>query len=298
MELDDPLVTTVVGSYPARPSKSALSDSYYRSEDPYLESIEESVEAQLDAGIDLISDGQTRMDMIRLFADGLRGFRLKDRVKIVSEIGFTGPITVKDQKQVKKIANDTLLKGIITGPWTMVNGCENEHYDDKREAVEDTAEALHEEAEALAEVCDVVQVDEPFLSNEFPDFVVEAVEKVLNVNKTTAVHICGDIEPVIDKVVELDVDILDHEFAANPSLFDTYSEMDFQQRMAVGVVTTEPKVEKVSTIVERIERGMDEFGPNIMLDPDCGLRHLEERTAKKKLENLVKARNVIEDERS
>ena len=59
---DIPLLTTAVGSYP--PGDLAPKRAVQR-----------AVEDQIAAGIDLISDGQVRTDIISLFAAGIPGFQ-------------------------------------------------------------------------------------------------------------------------------------------------------------------------------------------------------------------------------
>ena len=59
---DIPLLTTAVGSYPP-------------GDLPPKRAIQQAMEDQIAAGIDLISDGQVRADMISLFAAGIPGFR-------------------------------------------------------------------------------------------------------------------------------------------------------------------------------------------------------------------------------
>ncbi len=299
MDLERPLLTTVVGSYPSKPSKRELASSYFTREDPYKESIVKAVDSQVDAGIEIISDGQTRNGMIELFTQDLRGFRIKERFEIIGEISFKGPITVEDQRSVRDMLPDnTMLKGIITGPWTLVKSCENKYYDSEEEAAWDTAEALKKEAQALAEVCDIIQLDEPLFSVDYPEQAKELVETVLDIDKPTALHACGDVSSIAEELVEFDIDILDHEFAENPGLYDVYSELDFNHRLAVGVVTTKTPVEDVDTIKKRIEKAVDIFGTKTMIDPDCGLRNLPEKAAFEKLKNMVKARDVVLNERS
>jgi len=299
MDLNQELITTVVGSYPARPSNDSMARSYFKDVDPFVESIEEAVQDQLDAGIELISDGQTRGGIVELFAENLKGYRMKRRLEIISDIEYRGPITVKDQSKLKNsLPEDIGLKGIITGPWTLVKSSYNIHYDDTKEAVMDTAEALSYEAEKLSDICDIVQIDEPYLSIEFGSCVKNAIERVFPNNTTTKLHVCGDVSDIAEDLVELDVDILDHEFAANPQLLEIYDDISFSQRLSLGVVTTEPRIEEVDEIKHRIDRAVEYFGSDIFIDPDCGLRNLKTETAFKKLKNMVEARNGVLDERS
>ncbi|MDD1664670.1 MAG: methionine synthase, partial [Methanomicrobiales archaeon] len=64
------LPTTVVGSYPVVKSTSLRSLM-----DPLKSAVETAVADQLSAGIDIISDGQVRGDMITAFASRLPGVR-------------------------------------------------------------------------------------------------------------------------------------------------------------------------------------------------------------------------------
>ena len=54
------------------------------------------------------------------------------------------------------------------------------------------------------------------------------------------------------------------------------------------------EVESVDTISERIKKGIDCVGHGrLLLDPDCGLRQLPPDAARAKLENMVKARDMV-----
>ncbi|MFO7791361.1 MAG: hypothetical protein R6W73_00060 [Candidatus Saliniplasma sp.] len=298
MDFNQDLITTVVGSYPVKPPNDSLGRSYFEDLDPFIESIEEAVKAQLDNGIELISDGQTRGGMIEIFADKLKGYRMKKRPEIVSDIEYRVPITVKDQAKIKNgLPDDIGLKGIVTGPWTLVKSSHDLHYEDPKEAVMDTAEALKIEVQELSKVCDVIQIDEPFLSVESSGYAKDALETLLPKDTNTALHVCGDVTDIAEELIEIDVDILDHEFATNPNLFDVYEDISFPQRLAPGVVTTKEPVEDIKTIKDRIERAVNCFGSEILIDPDCGLRNLRKEVAYKKLNNMVKARDVVLDER-
>ena len=97
MKLDG-LLTTVVGSLPLVPSGDHLMNSYYNQSDPYTDAVARAVAIQIDAGIDIISDGQVRADMISIFASKVRGVRLRGKPIIIGELGFEEPITLADQK--------------------------------------------------------------------------------------------------------------------------------------------------------------------------------------------------------
>lgn len=267
--------------------------SYPSGPDPFLSSLGDAVNAQVDAGIELVTDGQTRDDMIRLFARGLRGFRSRERITVVSRITYKGGITVEDQRYARSLLpKGVLLKGIITGPTTLIKAVDHSYYGDPYEATMDTARALALEVEELSHVCDVIQIDEPHLSVDHVEYACEAIATVTEgADVPISLHVCGDVSDIASELVEYPVDILDHEFAENPDLFDVYGDIDSEKRMAVGVVTTRDELESEDTVFERISRAYDTFGPTCLLDPDCGLRMLDRHTADGKMQLLVDARN-------
>ena len=83
--------STVVGSFPAEESSpSNFKDKLlnaFGSYDPFKQAIKNSVIAQLDAGVDIISDGQVRGDMVSIFTKYIPGMKIEDgNTVIVSKI--------------------------------------------------------------------------------------------------------------------------------------------------------------------------------------------------------------------
>ena len=83
--------STVVGSFPVEVKEpSSTKDKLLKafgSYDPFKEAIKSSVTAQLDAGIDIISDGQVRGDMVSIFTKYIPGMKIEDgNTVIVSKI--------------------------------------------------------------------------------------------------------------------------------------------------------------------------------------------------------------------
>ena len=295
-----PLTTTVVGSYPAVPKVQSLFNYCKTGQDPYEESIREAVEAQISAGIDIISDGQTRNDMIKLFAAKLGGIRMRQKPVVIGELEHMKPITLDDQNLAKEIIHGrAMLKGIITGPFTMAMSCQDEFYGSQEKAAMGFAQALNTEARALSDVVDILQIDEPFFSVEYPEYAENLISTIFSgVKIPRALHVCGDVSQIFGKLVELDLQILDHEFAAHPGLLDIVADLDFSQTIGFGCVRSDVNTaEGVPEISERVKKGIDSIGIHrMMLDPDCGLRHLTPEVAKEKLQNMVKTKEVIAHE--
>lgn len=289
--------TTVVGSFPTKPSKDILMKSYYEGVDPYLEAIRSCAKAQVNAGIDIVSDGQTRDNMVNIFAKNLGGISVRGKAVIIDEIEFIRPITLNDLKYLKSlIPQNTQVKGIITGPFTMAKSCLNEHYKSIEECAFAFADALHEEAMSIEGEVNMIQIDEPFFSQSYPKYAQDIIEIVVDDLKLPkALHVCGDVSKIFPYLVEFPIDILNHEFKANPILLEVIADYSFPQKIGYGSVRSDnERVELVKEISEHIRRAMNVLGKNKMLiEPDCGLRYLTEESAYQKLINMVKARDVI-----
>ncbi len=78
------MFTTVIGSYPLKYDLLGK------------DAIRQTVQDQLDAGIDLVSDGQTRFDMIQYFATTIEGYGFEGKSFINGKIGKGIPIQLSE----------------------------------------------------------------------------------------------------------------------------------------------------------------------------------------------------------
>ena len=158
--------STVVGSFPVEvKGPSSAKDKLlntFGAYDPFKQSIKDSVTAQLDAGVDIISDGQVRGDMVSIFTEYIPGMKIEDgNTVIVSKIKRpTQEISIKDLQYAKKVMKEYYggeipegkgIKGIITGPNTIVHSCRIQYfYRNKEDAIIDLARSLKFEVDAIA----------------------------------------------------------------------------------------------------------------------------------------------------
>jgi len=291
--------TSVIGSYPTNIDNLDIMRDYFdQSENKsWNKYIKIAVDDMIKAGINILSDGQTRDPFIQLFARRLSGCRIRDRVEVFDKIEYTGPITVDDQKYVRTIIpKNSMLKGVITGPFTLSKSCINMYYKDEKNMAFDFAYALKKEAENLEKHVDIISIDEPFFSNEMPDYGKELIgiitDKILC---PTMLHACGDVSQIIPDLLEMPVDILSHEFKASPHLLEDFSKYSFSKELCLGSVRSDNQVvESVEEIVKHIRKAIDMFGDKIIqISPDCGQRLLPKENAYEKLRNLVKAGEII-----
>jgi 5-methyltetrahydropteroyltriglutamate--homocysteine methyltransferase len=287
------LATTVVGSYPV--VKSGGLKSFF---DPLAGAVETAVADQIGAGIDLISDGQVRGDMIGAFTQKLPGIRDQEVIGKIQPA--SGPITVADTKYA--LSKFPKVKGIITGPSTLAHGLHltTHMYRNKEEVALDLAAALIVEARALeAAGVALLQIDEPILSTGIADLAVakQAVEMITTAVKVpTSMHVCGNLGNVLDEILKFNVNVLDFEFSKNPANIDILSRRDLNGKMlGYGCVdSASEEVETVHEIKKRIEKGVEYFDPKILLiDPDCGMRMRSRESAYWKLKNMCDAAKEV-----
>jgi len=287
------LATTVVGSYPVVKG-SGLRSLF----DPFHAAVETAVADQIGAGIDIISDGQVRGDMIGAFASKLPGIKGQDVIGKIQPA--SGAITVTDTKYA--ISKFPKVKGIITGPSTLAHGLHisTPMYRNKEELVLDLAAALIVEAKSLESAgVTLLQIDEPILSTGIADLATgkQAVEQIASsVRVPTCMHVCGNLANVLDEILKYNVNVLDFEFSKNPSNLDVLSRRDLAGRMlGYGCVdSSSDEIETVHEIKKRIEKGVEYFDPKILLiDPDCGMRMRSRDTAYRKLKNMCDAAKEV-----
>ena len=167
-----------------------------------------SLQEQLAAGIDIVSDGeQTRQHFVTTFIENLSGvdFENKKTVRIrdrydASVPGIVGPVSrqksvfVEDAKFLRT-QTDQPIKWALPGPMTMVDTLYDDYYQDRKTLAFEFAKALNEEARELqAAGVNIIQFDEPAFNvflDEVNDWGIEALERATEgLTCETAVHIC------------------------------------------------------------------------------------------------------------
>lgn len=312
--------STVVGSYPVEVKKNTSTKNKLLNAlgayDPYKESIKASVIAQLDAGVDIISDGQVRGDMVSIFTEFIPGMKIVDgNTEIISKIRKpTQEISLKDLQYAKKVMNEYYdgkipegngVKGIITGPNTIVYSSRiMGFYKNKEDAIIDLAHSLKFEVDAIAKKVEPVyiQIDEPFLSTGMVEMKTarEAIDIIHDgLDVPLAMHVCGILKDAFSDISRFNVEILDFEFAGNnvnlKVLEDNYSLVS-SKKIGFGCVDSSVNtVDDEGDVDELVQKAIDIVGKdNLFLDPDCGLRRAPKEVAFEKLRLM----NEIKDKYS
>jgi 5-methyltetrahydropteroyltriglutamate--homocysteine methyltransferase len=314
--LDLPLLpTSTVGSFPkpeyltearAKVARNAIT----RAELDRLErqATEYWIRTQEELGVDVLVDGeQYRGDMVAYFAETLRGFargglvrsygnRYYHKPVIVGEVAWPGPITVDWWRWTQSLTARP-VKGMLTGPYTIMDWSFDDHYPDRKAACLALAREVRKELAALLEAgAKIVQIDEPALSvrpEELP-FAVEAMHAVVDgLPAYYIVHACfGAFETIYPGLLDLPVDNLDLAISHSAlDLLAMFEKDPFTKDLSLGVLDVHHHAVEASDEVRgRIRRGLGLLpAERIWVDPDCGLKTRTVEEARGKLTAMMTA---------
>ncbi|MBN1860431.1 MAG: hypothetical protein JW840_03100 [Candidatus Thermoplasmatota archaeon] len=290
--------TSVIGSYPVQLNTMEFMNDYFSGKETSWEHhIQQAIHDMVTAGISYVSDGQTRDPFIQLFTRHLRGCRVRQRTEVVGPVQYGHPIIVPDQIiATQYLPREVGLIGILTGPFTLMKSSIDTFYHDEKQLCFDFAAALHKEAELLQDHVDFISIDEPFFSNELPEYAQELIGiMTTGLSCPTRLHVCGDVSRIVPQLADLPVDILSHEFKASSHLFDVFYQYSCSKKMCIGAVRSDDTtIESVDEIVQHVHKALDIFGENVVqIAPDCGQRLLPREIAFKKLQHLAVAGGLI-----
>ncbi len=295
--------------------------------------IKAAIKDQERAGVDIVSDGELRRDNdIDYFLARMPGVEIPHLAKAfyydyyeavvshaIPEPDDTDrpPLGLIDDFLFTREYTDRPIKFSFTGPFSLSRRVQNQWYRDEADLVMAFARILNREARALAAAgVAILQVDEPFLAG-YPEQVglaVRAINTVFEgVDRTTlrALHVCygnryarplweGHYDFLFPAVLDAEVDQLVLEFARKGyedlDLFRRYPKAPFS--LGLGVIDVKsPAVEPPELVAARIRRALQVLPPDrLMVNPDCGLRHLPSDVARAKLRSLTAGAAIVRKE--
>jgi 5-methyltetrahydropteroyltriglutamate--homocysteine methyltransferase len=309
------LLTTSVGSFPkpdylvrarARFARNEISRAELRSLE--LRATAECIALQEDIGLDILVDGEMeRGDMTTYFAENYAGMTISGLVRsygnryyhkpiVVGPIERSGPVTLEIYRYAQGLTGKP-VKGMLTGPYTMMDWSFNEYYPDRRATTLAFASVIHDEAVDLEKAgATYIQIDEPAISTR-PDEIDLAIDAMAVVTKglhaRTITHICyGDFTPIYPRLLDLPVDQFDLELTNSDFvLLDLFRQYGFTKEIGLGVVDSHNHMtESKEQIKASIRRAMDVIpAQRIYVDPDCGLKTRTLPEAEAKLRVMVEA---------
>ncbi len=323
--------TTTIGSFPQtkelREKRSQyisgkISESEY---DQYIkDQIKYAVKLQEDIGLDVLVHGEfERTDMVEFFAQKLEGFLCTKHGWVISygsrairppivydKVKRIQPMTIKEITYAQSLTKKP-LKGILTGPITMINWSFTRPDLPKELVAYEIAMALKEEVMDLQKAnIKIIQIDEPAFREGLPlkeqkkkkylefaskifRFVVEDVDKLTQIHT----HMCySEFDEIIDYIYEMDADCISIE--ASRSKGDIISSFDkFKYDHAIGLGVWDihsPRVPSVEEMLQIAERSISYIDKNLFwINPDCGLKTRKYEEVIPSLKNMIEATKIL-----
>jgi len=275
----------------------------------------EWIRRQEDIGLDVLVDGEMyRGDMVAYFAERLEGFRIGGLVRSYGNRYYHKPVIEEKVRRVEPLTvswfqyaqslTDRPVKGMLTGPYTLLDWSYNEAYPTRRDAVLALAEVVRDEARDLESAgATYIQIDEPAIHArpEEIDIAIEAMGIVTaGLAAKTISHICyGDFAAIYPQVLELPVDQLDLAMANyDYRWLDLFERNPFTKELAIGIVDVHAhQTETVKKAAEGIRKGL-RYVPAEKLwpHPDCGLKTRTVEECVDKCVAVVEAARVVRKE--
>jgi 5-methyltetrahydropteroyltriglutamate--homocysteine methyltransferase len=308
-------ITSTVGSFPKPDYLLEARAKFARKEinQKDLEALERRatefwIQQQEEIGLDVLVDGeQYRGDMVAYFAEILPGFDRGGLVRsygnryyfkpiIVGEVKWSSPITLSWWRFAQALTRRP-VKGMLTGPYTIMDWSFNDYYPDRKAACFALAMVIRKEVEALVEAgAKIIQIDEPALSvrPEELGFAREAMNMVTEgIPAYFITHICyGAFEFIYPQMLDLPVDNFDLEMSnSGLDLIGLFEKDPFTKDLSFGVLDVHSHaVETPGVVKERIEKGLQVLRPEALwVDPDCGLKTRTVEEAQGKLRAMMQA---------
>ncbi|GLI01439.1 5-methyltetrahydropteroyltriglutamate--homocysteine S-methyltransferase [Phytohabitans aurantiacus] len=322
------LPVTTIGSFPQtgdlRAARAALTAGRMRQQeydDRIAAEIEHVIRVQERLGLDVLVHGEPeRNDMVQYFAEHLDGFATTRHGWVQSygsrctrppilhgNVRRSAPITVQWATYAQSLT-DKPVKGMLTGPVTIVAWSFVRRDLPLRAVVEQVADAVSGEVRDLADAgIGIIQVDEPALrelmplrrdeQQEYLDWAVQAYRTATaGAGDATQIHthLCySDASDVAGAIDGLDADVTTIESARSGGRV-LAALGDFERGLGPGVYDIHsPRVPGVDEVAERLAGVLRALpglpADRVWVNPDCGLKTRTYEEVEPALANLVAA---------
>lgn len=270
------------------------------------------IRTQEQLGVDVLVDGEMyRGDMVAYFAEHMAGFqegglvrsygnRYYHRPIITGEVRWEATITAEWWQYAQSLTSKP-VKGMLTGPYTVMDWSFNEFYPNRRTTCLALAKEIRKEVEELIRAgAKIVQIDEPATSvrpEELP-FAIEAMHLVTHgLPAYFITHLCyGAFETIYPDMLEFPVDNFDLEMSnSGLDMLEAFKKHRFTKDISFGVVDSHSHaVEEDSVVEQRLRKALEVLPKEaVWVDPDCGLKTRTVDEAIAKMKALVNAARAL-----
>jgi 5-methyltetrahydropteroyltriglutamate--homocysteine methyltransferase len=325
---------TTIGSFPQtdelRSARGQLREGEIELatyEERMREEIDRVIGFQEEIGIDVLVHGEPeRNDMVQYFAEQMLGYAFTENAWVQSygsryvrppiifgDISRAGPMTVEWITYAQS-KTEKPVKGMLTGPVTMLEWSFVRDDQPRRETCEQLALAIRDEVADLEEAgIPIVHVDEPAIREGLPlrrdrwdEYLQWAVYSfrvaTAGVADETQVHthMCySDFGDILEHIQAMDADVTLIEAArSRMELLHHWERTGFTHDIGPGVYDIHsPRVPSVEEMAELLGEAARVLRPEqLWVTPDCGLKTRAWDEVDPSLRNMVQAAKQLREE--
>lgn len=319
--------TTTIGSFPQTSSIRLARQAYKQGKlslndytDAMHREIRHAVEIQERLGLDVLVHGEAeRNDMVEYFAEQLDGYlftrfgwvqsygsRCVKPAIIYGDLSRPRAMTV-DWIQYAQSLTDKVMKGMLTGPVTMLMWSFPREDVPRKVQAQQLALALRDEVQDLEQAgIKIVQIDEAAFREGLPlrraqwqeylDWAVQAFRlSASGVKDETQIHthMCySEFNDVIDAIAAMDADVITIETSrSDMELLQAFEAFDYPNDIGPGVYDIHsPRVPDTAEMVKLISKAARRIpAERLWVNPDCGLKTRAWPETEAALVNMVAA---------
>jgi 5-methyltetrahydropteroyltriglutamate--homocysteine methyltransferase len=326
------LATTTIGSFPQTPEvrqarkefkNNTISKEVYEANMKAY--IDDCVSFQEECGIEILVHGEPeRNDMVEYFGEQLKGYGFSQNgwvqsygsrcVKppfIYGDISRPMPVDWITYAQSK---TDKIMKGMLTGPVTILNWSFVRDDKERSEVSKQIAVALSDEIDDLQKAgIKIIQVDEAAFKEGYPLRAqkIKSYEKwavrdfkiaVSSAKEKTQIHthMCySEFNDIIQTIEDMDADVISIETARSGNeLLKIFKKYGYKQEVGPGVYDIHsPRIPSVNEIKKQIDMLLEVLPKEqLWINPDCGLKTRRWEEVKPSLVNMVEAVKLVREE--
>ncbi len=325
--------TTTIGSFPqtaeVRQARSAhtkgqIDDAGY---DQFLkEETERAIRWQEEIGLDVLVHGEfERNDMVQYFGEQLSGFAFTKHgwVQSYGSRCVRPPVLYGDVSRPRSMTvawwqyaqslTDKPVKGMLTGPVTILNWSFVRDDLPRSEVCRQIALAIRDEVEDLEIAgAGMIQIDEAALREGLPlrrrdwrtylDWAVDAFRlSASGVSDQTQIHthMCySEFNDILDSVAAMDADVISIETSrSRMELLDAFRTHKYPNDIGPGVYDIHsPRVPDTSEMTDLLSLARQRLNDcQLWVNPDCGLKTRGWPETKAALINMVEAARSLRE---
>ena len=325
--------TTTIGSFPQTKDirqtrlkfrKGELGPEEYEAR--IRDEIRHCIHQQEQLGLDVLVHGEAeRNDMVEYFGEQLEGY-VFSRFGWVQSYGsrcVKPPILFGDISRPQAMTVDWIryaqsltdkpLKGMLTGPVTILNWSFVRDDQPRQDTCRQLALAIREEVKDLEQAgVNIIQIDEAALREGLPlrqndwqnylDWAIEAFRITANgVTDETQIHthMCySQFNDIIEAIARMDADVITIETSrSNMELLDAFKGFSYPNDIGPGVYDIHsPNVPETAHIVALMNKAAQRIpAERLWINPDCGLKTRSWEEVIPALEGMVTAARELRE---